>query len=327
MLPIQFMQILHNISKRGVQPQYIVIHDTANASVGANAYRHFQYFNGAERNASADFFIDDSNIIQVNDYTRYYTYHCNDKTLEPGPYRKLVHNNNSIGLELCINKDGNYNNAFNNLVDITLYLMNKLSISDDRVIRHKDVSGKNCPTTMNMDNEKLWKEFKSRISNGGKLTMEQYNQIMTYIHNLENELTSTKAKLETVLRSQQNDRIDIDKVSSYAGIKYGYLDDNMPSWAFETIHKLKDRGALSGDTAGNLNLSESDIRTFVILDRLHIIDDSIRYDYLKDIPEWGVSSVEKLIKSGALKSSDGELNLTYDMIRMIVYLDRINAIK
>ena len=59
-------QIKYNKSDRNGTPiKYIVVHDTGNPSRGANATAHYNYFNGGNRNASADFFVDDTQIICV----------------------------------------------------------------------------------------------------------------------------------------------------------------------------------------------------------------------------------------------------------------------
>ena len=116
-------QIAYNRAKRTQRPQYIVIHDTGNTGKGANAESHFRYFNGGNRNASADFFVDDTQVLQVNDYMTYYTWHCGD-----GKGRYGITNSNSLGIEICINSDGDYNTAFDNAVWLTKQLMDELNI-------------------------------------------------------------------------------------------------------------------------------------------------------------------------------------------------------
>ena len=72
-------QIKCNRSNRGGTPiKYIVVHDTGNPSRGANATAHYNYFNGGDRSSSADFFVDDTQVLCVNDYYKYYTWHCGD---------------------------------------------------------------------------------------------------------------------------------------------------------------------------------------------------------------------------------------------------------
>ena len=158
MLNIEKLQIRYNISKR-VQPiKYIVIHDTGNRSKGSNARVHFKYFNGGDRKSSADFFVDDHEILQINDYRNNYTWHCGD-----GKGKYGITNQNSIGIEICINSDSNYTTAVKNAVDLTKYLMKELNIPIDRVVRHYDASRKNCPQTMNYNGWEGWTKFRAAL--------------------------------------------------------------------------------------------------------------------------------------------------------------------
>lgn len=151
-------QIAYNKEVRTEAPSYIVIHDTGNVGVGTDANAHFNYFNSDNRNASADFFVDSKCIIQANDYTKYFTWHCGD-----GKGVNGITNQNSIGVELCVNSDGDYEKAFSNLVELTKHLMTVLNIPIDRVVRHYDASGKICPYSMSKSNWEKWTEFKQRL--------------------------------------------------------------------------------------------------------------------------------------------------------------------
>ena len=130
-------QIAYNRSKRTQPIKYIVIHDTGNPNKGSNAQSHFNYFNGGNRDSSADFFVDSDGVWQVNDYTKYYTWHCGD-----GKGKYGITNQNSIGVEMCINADGDYEKAFANTIDLAKELMAQLDIPLDRVVRHYDASRK-----------------------------------------------------------------------------------------------------------------------------------------------------------------------------------------
>ena len=158
MVNIEKKQIAYNRVARSGDIKYIVIHDTANTKKGANADAHFNYFNGGNRNSSADFFVDDKEILQVNDYKKYYTWQVGD-----GKGKYGITNQNSIGIEICINADGDYNKAFKNAVELTKYLMKELNIPAERVIRHYDASRKNCPASMSKNDWAKWKEFKEAI--------------------------------------------------------------------------------------------------------------------------------------------------------------------
>lgn len=158
MLQIEKKQIAYNRVKRTSKIAYIVIHDTANKSKGADADAHFKYFNGGNRNSSADFFVDDKKILQINDYTKYYTWQVGD-----GKGKYGITNQNSVGIEICINADGDYDKAFCNAVELTKHLMKELNIPAERVVRHYDASRKNCPASMNGGSWAKWEKFKNLI--------------------------------------------------------------------------------------------------------------------------------------------------------------------
>lgn len=158
-MQIEKKQIAHNRTKRSREIQYIVIHDTGNTKKGANADAHFAYFNGGNRGSSADFFVDDTKILQVNDYSAYYTWHVGD-----GKGKYGITNQNSIGIEICINEDGDYEKAFFHCAELTKHLMKQLGIPKERVVRHYDASRKKCPASMQNENWANWQEFQNRLS-------------------------------------------------------------------------------------------------------------------------------------------------------------------
>ena len=157
-MTINKKQITYNISKRNTAATYIVIHDTGNKNKGADAEAHFKYFNGGNRNSSADFFVYDKQILQVNDYLKNYTWHCGD-----GKGRYGITNGNSIGIEICVNSDGNYEKAYANAIELTKQLMKELNITVDRVVRHYDASRKNCPASMSSQSWALWNDFRKAL--------------------------------------------------------------------------------------------------------------------------------------------------------------------
>jgi len=106
--------------------------------------------------------VDDTGVIQiVEDFNT--SWHCGDNQ-GSGRYLNGCTNSNSIGIELCINRDGDYNKAFNNLVTLTKELMAKYKIPPYKVVRHFDVSRKRCPSSMTGNNWELWKKFKGFIN-------------------------------------------------------------------------------------------------------------------------------------------------------------------
>ena len=158
MLPINKKLIKYNHSSRNGQAiKYIVIHDTGNPRAGADALAHYQYFNGGDRQASAHYFVDDKRIVQTVGEDRA-SWHCGD-----GGGKYDVTNSNSIGVEICINADGDYDRAVDNTIELTKYLMAKHSIPPERVVRHYDASRKICPNTMSQNNWARWNAFKEAL--------------------------------------------------------------------------------------------------------------------------------------------------------------------
>lgn len=155
--------IKYNFSK-GNKPQYLVIHDTGNKKKGANARAHYKYFNGADRGASAHFFVDDKEIIQVVKESDA-SWHCGD-----GRGKYGISNFNSLGIEICINEDSDYKETLENTLALVRTLQAKHGIQDERVVRHFDASKKICPRSMSAHNWKIWEEFKRRLA---KLELEE----------------------------------------------------------------------------------------------------------------------------------------------------------
>ncbi len=154
-------QLSYNITQRKRDKkdiEYIVIHDTNNKDAGADAKSNYHYFNTGDRRSSADYFVDENGVLQVNDFYRYYTWHCGD-----GSGKNKITNQNSIGIEICVNKDGNYKKAVEHTVELTKELMQELSIDKDHVVRHFDASGKECPMSMSDKDWKKWSEFKKKL--------------------------------------------------------------------------------------------------------------------------------------------------------------------
>lgn len=158
MLVIEKKFIKFNYSTRSELPKYIVIHDTDNP--GLDAEYHYNYFNSENKNASADFFVDSNRIIQTVNTDIYYSWHCGD-----GKGKYGITNINSLGIEICIDKNGNVTeNTLKNSIKLTQYIMNKYNIPISNLVRHYDASRKSCPKSFMKNNWQKWYEFKSKVS-------------------------------------------------------------------------------------------------------------------------------------------------------------------
>lgn len=130
----------------------LIMHYTANN--GGTARNHKSYFNNLSGTyASAQLFVDDVEalcIIPLDEVA----YHANDiqKYVNGQPYyplRGIIGNANysTIGLEMCLDANGNITEAtFQNSVKAVKELIKMYpQITADRIWRHYDVTGKNCP--------------------------------------------------------------------------------------------------------------------------------------------------------------------------------------
>lgn len=239
-------QIKYNRSNRGGTPiKYIVVHDTGNPSRGANATAHYNYFNGGDRSSSADFFADDTQVLCVNDYYKYYTWHCGD-----GHGKYGITNSNSVGIEFCINVDSDRDKTLERTAQLVRELMQELNIPIERVVRHYDASRKNCPQSMSGNGWAQWYEFKEKLK-GEDLTMAQYEELKNEI----SQLTETIKVLATELHDLKHPMI------------YNYIDNNMPEWAREAVSWAVENGILNGDENG-LNLDDKDLRYITMMYRM-----------------------------------------------------------
>lgn len=135
-------------------PQYIVIHYTANP--GSTAEQNRNYFENLkdteETFASAQFVIGlEGEIIQCVP--------CNEIAYCSNNLNEIC-----ISIEMCHPDDtGNFNDAtYNNCVYLVAKLMNYYHLDMDHLIRHYDVTGKNCPKYF-VEHEDRWEVFKGFV--------------------------------------------------------------------------------------------------------------------------------------------------------------------
>ena len=159
MVQIKQMIVSKSIQNRltygGKNPvKYIMIHQTANTSKGANAYMHAKLqANGNSRQASWHYQVDADNIYQSFPDTAQ-AWHAGNR----------YYNQNSIGIELTVNSDGNYIGTVEHGAELVKYLMDKHNVPISNVIRHKDASGKYCPRELlDGKNGITWAKFKQMV--------------------------------------------------------------------------------------------------------------------------------------------------------------------
>ena len=169
MMDISFLQA-HTSNfysgRGGNSIKYIVVHYTAGN--GDTAMNNAQYFhNNSGLQASAHYFVDEHSVVQsVRDTDG--AWHCGGP-LESShhPLHNICMNRNSLGVEMCSDKvNGKYvitAQTVDRTVELVRWLMDKYGIDVDHVVRHYDVTGKDCPEPWVRD-ESLWRKFKARLT-------------------------------------------------------------------------------------------------------------------------------------------------------------------
>lgn len=185
----------HITSARNRDIRYIAIHYTAGSSSKAgSAYNTRNVF--VSRAASADFVVDDAEIVQINpDLKNYFCWAVGDRKnpwTGGGKLYGTALNRNTISIEICSNLRSGTSAAYpnhlgwyfteaslRNAITLVKYLMKKYNIPKDRVVRHYDISGKLCPAIIGWNDGPIytndgaqtgkkstsveWEKFKARI--------------------------------------------------------------------------------------------------------------------------------------------------------------------
>jgi N-acetyl-anhydromuramyl-L-alanine amidase AmpD len=154
-MDITLSPITKHITKKNREIKYIVLHYTAGcSSKKGSAMQTRNLFQNSNREASADFCVDDETIVQTNsDLKNYYCWAVGD-----GKGKYGITNSNSISIEMCSSlKTGTSATKCNHsgwsisdkvldkTVELVKYLMEQYNIPLERVVRHYDASRKSCP--------------------------------------------------------------------------------------------------------------------------------------------------------------------------------------
>ena len=156
--------------------KYLVYHYTAND--GDTDEANAKYFHNNVVKASAHRFVDDDSVtISVPD--NYVAWHCGGglQGSKGHTYYKKCTNTNSIGIEMCDTKrNGKYEvtpKTRANAIALGKELVKKYGIKKENVIRHYDVTGKNCPAYFVKD-EEAWIKFRNEIFESENKEFKKY---------------------------------------------------------------------------------------------------------------------------------------------------------
>ncbi|RJE88638.1 N-acetylmuramoyl-L-alanine amidase [Paenibacillus sp. 1011MAR3C5] len=138
-----------------MQPEYITIHNTGNPK--STAANERSWLTNPSNNVTASYHI----VIDERE-----TIEClplNEVGWHAGDGKNGTGNRKSIGIEIC--ESGNYAKTLERAVELVARLLKERGWGVDRLRRHYDWSGKNCPRLMNADEKWTgWADFKTRVA-------------------------------------------------------------------------------------------------------------------------------------------------------------------
>ncbi|APT45552.1 N-acetylmuramoyl-L-alanine amidase [Bacillus safensis] len=134
-----------------MKPLYITVHNTSNSAKGANAASHAAFVARSSTGVSWHYTVDDQVIYQHLP--------LNENGWHAGDGRGTG-NMKSIGIEICENADGSFEQAVENAQWLIRKLMGDFRIPLSNVVPHKHWSGKECPRKL----LGRWDQFKAGIA-------------------------------------------------------------------------------------------------------------------------------------------------------------------
>ena len=222
-------------------PKYIVVHYTANSGTTATAKSNANYFAKTDREASAHYVVDEGNTVYCCVPPTNAAWAVGDSG--KGRLKGIVTNFNSISVEMVShrNKYGDYipDKTVSNTIEFVRYLMSQYKIPISNIVRHYDITKKPCPKPY-LDEEK-WQEFLNKLKGDDEMTeleRKKFNEMVKVVERLDNPMI------------------------------YGYIDNNMPEWAHESVKWAVDNGIVKGDGV-TLALDDKDLKYICYMHRMY----------------------------------------------------------
>ena len=139
---------------RSEKIENIVIHYTANP--GTSAVQNRNYFEGLKNShktkASSHFIVGIQGEIVQCVPTWEIAYASNERNI------------NTVSIETChLKSDGAYTKeTYDSMVHLTAWICEKFGLNEEDIIRHYDITGKNCPKYF-VEDEEAWLRFKEDV--------------------------------------------------------------------------------------------------------------------------------------------------------------------
>ena len=126
--------------------KYIVIHETGNFEKGTDAESHSILLTENSNDSTSWHYTVDDHEIYHHIPDDEVAWHAGDGVKNGGG------NINGIGIELCVNSDGDFEETFDNATKLVAYLLDAYNLSTDAIKKHGDFISKDCPNTIIKEN-------------------------------------------------------------------------------------------------------------------------------------------------------------------------------
>jgi len=134
---------------------YVTIHETDNTNPGANARGHAAWLNSPGTAVSWHYTVDDTETVQHLPENED-GFHAGDGAGNG--------NRNSIGIEICVNSDGDFTKAVQRATELAADICTRRNIPIANVMQHFHWSGKHCPRNIREGRPHNWETFLHNVA-------------------------------------------------------------------------------------------------------------------------------------------------------------------
>lgn len=213
------MKISRNIQEnlkftygKGNTREFLTIHQTGNTNIGANADAHSRLQERLGVGHSWHWQVDDKEAIQSYEHD-VKCWHTGDGTRGG--------NIKSIGIEICINKDGNYIQAVRNGAKLAAKILRQENIPLRKMVQHWDWSRKNCPAQIRYGKDGInWQKFVKMVESELRLLNATNTNANANPYNDNDNDTLSISKPIKVYMTADSAKNNTNSVDTYIGGKY-----------------------------------------------------------------------------------------------------------
>lgn len=137
-----------------MKAEYITWHSTSNLRSTAQNERDWLINPNNDRQASWHIAIDENEAVEAIP--------LNEVAWHAGDGRNGTGNRKSIAIEMC--ESGDRNKVIENTIELTVKLLKERGWGVDRIKRHYDWSGKNCPRILSQNNWEQYHKMKAEVA-------------------------------------------------------------------------------------------------------------------------------------------------------------------